>query len=214
MKPNLSVLSKTATRILCALSASAALLVVVGCGDGGGDGAEDTGSILLVSVTSLDRNVDIAPDDTDNDGVIDNPLTDTTISMSFTNRSVVPDVERPATDTTATSDTDTFLRVVSYRIDYSTSDPTAPQLQSREFFTTFWNGLVDAEETVERGDIMLVALATVAEFNQKVAAGAVPTDAVPEYVAHYTFSAETARFSETQTAEANVSFSFADFLPE
>jgi len=214
MDLNLQALWKWARR-LCALVAVVSLITAMGCGEGAGGGAEDTGSILLIRVTSIDRNVDIAPDDTTvpPDGVIDHFLSDQTISMSFTNRSVVPGIARPGTTTEAKTDTDTFIRVVSYTIDYSTSDPTAPALESREFFTEFWDGLVSPEEAVERNDIMLVPLATIYEFDDKVFSGAVPTDAVPEYVAHYTFHAETARFGESMTAEASVSFSFGDFVP-
>jgi len=125
----------------------------------------------------------------------------------------VPSIERPGTSTEATSDTDTFLKINSYRIDYSTLDPTAPVLNSREFFTQLWDGLVAPEEAQERSDIMLVSLATVAEFNEKVAAGAIPTDSVPEYVAKYTFYVENVPFGEEQTVEFSVSFSFGNFIP-
>ncbi len=200
------------------MAASCVLIAGGGCGEGGGNGAEDTGSILLISVTSSSqsgttRNVDIQADIDPNTGQADQPIHDALVGMSFTNRSVVPDVARPGDDTVATSDTDTLLRITGYRIDYINHDPNAPQLDSQSFGGTFWLGLIGPEETLERTDIVLVPLATIEEFNAKVAAGAVPTTAFPEYTAHYTFFAETARFNETQTAQVDVSFNMGNFLP-
>lgn len=199
-------------RVVASVAILAVIAPLIGCGQGVG---ENTGSILLINVKSIDRNVDTFPDDTSDppDGTIDHYLTDRTITMTFTNRSAVPDIERPGTDTTATSDTDTILTVESYRIDYTTDDPTAPALESREYSTEFWNGLVTAEELVERSDIMLASLATVGEYNDKVVGGAIPTDVVPEYVAHYTFRYKNARFEEWDTEELDVSFSIGDFIP-
>ena len=201
---------------MCVSVAVVTLLTAMGCGDGAGNGAEDTGSIMLVSVTSIDRNVDIAPDwDKTSDPQTDppdNPLHDQLISMSFTNRSVVPGIDKPTTSTDATTDTDTFLQVVSYTIDYSTSDPTAPPLQSRTYYTGFWDGLVTNEETVTRPDIILASLDTIYEYDAKAGPGALSV--VPEYVARYTFHIETSRFGETMTAKVSVSFSFGNFLPQ
>ncbi|HEX9592153.1 MAG TPA: hypothetical protein VGB12_02205 [bacterium] len=202
MKPNLRALSKTATNVLCPLFVIACLLPAIGCGDGGGDGAEDTGSILHASAVAADeggRNVDTTPDDTDDDGLIDNFLTDTQVTITFTNTSVVPE-----------QNTATTLRVESYTIDYSTTDPTAPPLSSRTFGANF---IVEPDQTVERGDILLVSLATVDEYNAGVAGGAVPTDDPTEYTAHYTFHVENVPFGESQTVTANVAFSVGNFLP-
>jgi hypothetical protein len=178
------------------------LVALAGCGEGGGDGSEDTGSMLLVSVAAADdfgRNVDTAPDDTDGDGLLDNLLTDTTVSISFVNRSVVPE-----------EDTATVLRVDSYTVAYTTPDPSAPPLSARTFDAAF---TVDPDQTVERGDILLVALATVDEYNAGVALGFIPTDDPTEYTAHYTFHVENVPFGESQTVTANVAFSVGDFLP-
>jgi len=204
MKPNLRALYREAAKVLGTLLAMVVVLATIGCGDGGGDGAEDTGSILHASAVAADeggRNVDTTPDDTTNppDGVFDNLLSDTTVTITFTNRSVVPE-----------QDTATTLRVESYTIDYSTNDPTAPALSSRTFGANF---IVDPDQSVERGDILLVALATVDEYNAGVAGGAVPTDDPTEYTAHYTFHVENVPFGESQTVTANVAFSLGDFIP-
>lgn len=202
MKPNLRAPSKVATNVLCALFVIACLLPAIGCGDGGGDGAEDTGSVLHVSAVAADtggRNVDTTPDDTNGDGVIDNFLTDTLVTITFTNSSVVPE-----------QDTATTLRVESYTIDYFTNDPTAPALSSRTFPLTF---VIEPDQSIDRADILLVALATVDEFDAGVAGGAVPTDDPTEYTAHYTFHVKNVPFDEDQTVTANVAFSFGNFLP-
>jgi len=205
MNPNLRALYREATKVLGTLLAMAVVLATIGCGDGGGDGAEDTGSILHASAVAAGadagRNVDTTPDDTDNppDGFLDNLLSDTTVTITFTNTSVVPE-----------QDTATTLRVESYTIDYSTNDPTAPALSSRTFGANF---IVEPDQSVERGDILLAALATVYEYNAGVAGGAVPTDDPTEYTAHYTFHVENVPFGESQTVTVNVAFSIGDFIP-
>ncbi len=200
MKPNLRALSKVAANVLYALLLIISLVPVIGCGDSAQDGVEDTGSVLHVSAVAADeggRNVDVAPDDLNNDGVLDgtdNLLTDTSVTITFTNTSLVPDLVNATT-----------LTVTSYTIDYSTSDPTAPLLSSRTFLASF---VIEPDQVVERADILLVVLATVDEFN----AGPFPTEFPTEYIAHYTFHVEN-DFGETQTAKASVAFSFGDFLP-
>lgn len=204
MKSNLRAPCREAAKVLGTLLAMVVVLATIGCGDGGGDGAEDTGSILHASVVTGGeggRNVDTTPDDTSNppDGVIDHFLTDTTVTITFTNASVVPE-----------QDTATTLRVESYTIDYLTNDPTAPELRSRTFETNF---IVEPNKSVERGDILLVALATVDEYNDSVAGGAVPTNDPTEYTAHYTFHVKNVPFNEFQTVTVNVSFSVGNFIP-
>jgi len=207
-----------AVRALVALTTACVLIAPVGCGDGGGNGAEDTGSILLVSVkpetqSGTSRNVDIKADIDPVTGGPDQPIHDALVGMTFTNRSVVPNIIRPGRDTVSTSDTDTLLRITGYRIDYVRHDLNAPELSSQTVGATFWLGLIGPEETLERNDVLLVPLTTIEEFNQKVAAGAVPSTGFPEYTAHYTFFAETARFNESQTSEVDVSFNMGNFLP-
>jgi len=227
MKPNLRALSKTATNVLCALSVVASLLPVIGCGDVSEDGVEDTGTYVLVSVVAADdfgRNVDVAEDDENGDCVLDHNLSDTTVSVTFTSRSVVPD---PPTVTT--------LRVESYTIDYSTDDPLGPSLESRVFPTDF---VIEPNQTVTRADLLLVGLATVDEFSfaigldQRVENRAdpdptseegaeicevvnytsfLPADFPTEYTAHYTFHAVNVPFGESMTFTADVNFSFGFF---
>jgi hypothetical protein len=202
MKPNLRAEFREAAKVLGTLLAMVVLLVPIGCGDGGGDGAEDTGSILHASAVAADeggRNVDIASDDTNNNGVPDagdNLIADTLVTFTFTNVSVVPD-----------QDTATTLRIESYTIDYLTIDPAAPALDSRSFGINF---VIDPDTSVERADILLVALDTVEELNDK---GPPPQGETFEYTAHFTFHGRNVPFDQAFTATANVAFSFGDFLP-
>ncbi len=199
MKPNLRALYRVAAKVLGTLLAMVVVLATIGCGDGGGDGAEDTGSILHASAVAADeggRNVDIAADDTNNDGTFDNLITDTSVTITFTNTSVVPD-----------QDTATTLRIESYTVDYSTVDPAAPALDSRTFGINF---VIEPETSVERGDILLVALDTVEELNAK---GPPPQGETFEYTAHFTFHGENVPFGQSFTTTANVAFSVGDFIP-
>jgi len=175
--------------------------VVVGCGDGGGSGSEDTGTTIKASVSWPDphtRNIDIAPDDTDNDGVIDVFLTDNNVTVDFVSTDVTPGV-----------DTATDIRVEWYDIDYVPSDNnrSAPVLKSQEVHHTF---VIPAHETVTRGDILVVHLATKGEFLTKLTT--TPEQDPPEYTAHYTFHMRNIPFNQSMTVTMDVPISFSNFV--
>ncbi|NCS74538.1 MAG: hypothetical protein GW783_10490, partial [Deltaproteobacteria bacterium] len=67
-----------------AVIAVASLLCLAGCGSGGGDGAEDTGSLVTITQQS-------GATQTVNVDVVGDALTDAKLSLTFKNESVVPE---------------------------------------------------------------------------------------------------------------------------
>jgi hypothetical protein len=208
MKPNLRALSKAATNVLSVVFAIAALLALPGCGDGGGDGAEDTGTIIEASVSWPDpqtRNIDIAADFTDDeDPGNDLLLSDKGVTVDFVSSSVVPPDPTSTDATPAAVD----VRVENYTIEYfsSPNNPSAPALATQRFDHTF---VIPADQSVSRGDIVVVALATAYEFADELAT----SEQWPaEYTAHYTFYMENIPFGESMTVTLDVPISFSDFV--
>jgi hypothetical protein len=209
MKPNLRAPSRAATNVLCALFAVVAVFAVAGCGDGGGDGAEDTGTIIQASVSWPDpqtRNIDIAADFTqDDDPDNDVFLSDDGVTVDFVSTSVVP----PDPNTGELTEPAVDVRVESYTIEYfpSPNNPSAPALAIQRFDHTF---VIPADGTVSRGDIIVVALTTADEYAHEFTG--TPLDPPDEYTAHYTFYMESIPFGESMTVTVDVPISFADFV--
>lgn len=169
------------------------LICLAGCGSGGGDGAEDTGSLVTISEQSgavQTVNVDVASSDTAN------PITDAKISVTFTNESVVPD---------ATPSTATTLVLYGCSVSYTSTDPVAPELDPADCSTDLTlppDGSVDA-------DILLMPLATIVQFY--TAFTSLP-DYPVEYQAHYTFDFRNVPFDQHQTVRPSpIRFSMGDF---
>jgi hypothetical protein len=208
MKPNLRALYREAAKVLGTLLAMVVVIATIGCGDGGGDGAEDTGTLIEASVSWPDpqtRNIDISPDDTDNDGTLDVFLTDKDVTIEFVNKPVVPP---DPTGGSKPVPSPTDVQVQSYTIEYfpAPNNLSAPALITQQFNHTF---VIRANATVSRGDILVVALASVSEFVQKLAAA---EQNPPEYTAHYTFHMENLPFNQSMTVTLDVPISFADFI--
>jgi len=201
MKREIWRLFHPAMRLCAVVCVAAVSFVVVGCGDGGGGGSEDTGTTIEASVSWPDpqtRNIDISPDDTDNDGVIDVFLTDNNVTVDFVSTDVTPGV-----------DTATDVRVEWYSIDYvpSPNNPSAPVLASQEIHHTF---VIPAHETVNRGDILVVHLATKGEFLANLTT--TPEQDPPEYTAHYKFHMRNIPFDKAMWVTMDVPISFAYFV--
>ena len=167
------------------------LVSLASCGSGGGDGAEDTGSLVTISETSGATNtvnVDVASTDTTD------PVTDASISLTFTNESVVPD------QTTATT-----LVLYQCSVSYTSNDLSAPALEPADcsFALT-----LEVDSSVD-ADVLLVPIATIAQFDNSLTT--LPDHPV-EYEAHYTFEFRNVPFDQSQIVRPSpIRFSMADF---
>lgn len=170
-----------------------AVLGLTACGTGGGDGAEDTGSLVTVTQQSGATqmvNVDVASSDPAN------PITDAKISVTFTNESVVPD---------ATPSTSTELVLYSCTVSYTSNDPVAPQLHAANCTTEL---TLPADSSVDM-DLLLMPLVTIVQFDDALTA--LPDHPV-EYEAHYTFEFRNVPFDQSQTVRPSpIRFSMGDF---
>ena len=170
-----------------AVIAVASLLCLAGCGSGGGDGAEDTGSLVTITQQS-------GATQTVNVDVVGDALTDAKLSLTFKNESVVPE---GATATT--------LVLYECTVSYRSEDPVAPRLDPAgcSFALT-----VEPDSSVD-ADVVLVPLGTIGQF---VSGTSLPDHPV-EYDASYTFKFRNTPFDQGQTVDSSpIRFSMADFV--
>ncbi len=168
-----------------------AVFSLAGCGSGGGDGAEDTGSLVTITQQSGSTqtvNVDVSSTDATD------PVTDANLSLSFTNESVVPD-----------GNTATELVLYSCSVSYTSNDPVAPPLDPAVCSTE----LTLAPDSTVDTDVLLVPIAVIVQFLNGLTA--LPDHPV-EYEAHYTFEFRNVPFDQSQTVRPSpIRFSMADF---
>ena len=170
-----------------AVIAVASLLCLAGCGSGGGDGAEDTGSLVTITQQS-------GATQTVNVDVVGDALTDAKLSLTFKNESVVPE---GATATT--------LVLYECTVSYTSKDPVAPRLNPAgcSFALT-----VEPDSSVD-ADVLLVPLEAIGQF----VSGTPLPDHPVEYDASYTFKFRNTPFDQGQTVDSSpIRFSMADFV--
>jgi len=170
-----------------AVIAVASLLCLAGCGSGGGDGAEDTGSLVTITQQS-------GATQTVNVDVVGDALTDAKLSLTFKNESVVPE---GATATT--------LVLYECTVSYRSEDPVAPGLDPAgcSFALT-----VEPDSSVD-ADVLLVPLEAIGQF----VSGTPLPDHPVEYDASYTFKFRNTPFDQGQTVDSSpIRFSMADFV--
>ena len=170
-----------------AVIAVASLLCLAGCGSGGGDGAEDTGSLVTITQQS-------GATQTVNVDVVGDALTDAKLSLTFKNESVVPE---GATATT--------LVLYECTVSYRSEDPVAPRLDPAgcSFALT-----VEPDSSVD-ADVLLVPLEAIGQF----VSGTPLPDHPVEYDASYTFKFRNTPFDQGQTVDSSpIRFSMADFV--
>jgi len=167
---------------------------LAGCGTGGGDGSEDTGSLVTITQQSGSTqavNVDVASSDPTA------PITDASISVTFNNESGVPD---------ATTSTATELVLYSCSVSYTSNDPVAPALDPADCSSEL---TLPPDSSVDT-DLLLMPIATIVQF-----ANAFVTlpDHPVAYEAHYTFEFRNVPFDQSQTVRSSpIRFSMADFV--
>jgi len=170
-----------------AVIAVVSLLCLAGCGSGGGDGAEDTGSLVTITQQS-------GATQTVNVDVVGDALTDAKLSLTFKNESVVPE---GATATT--------LVLYECTVSYTSKDPVAPRLNPAgcSFALT-----VEPDSSVD-ADVLLVPLEAIGQF----VSGTPLPDHPVEYDASYTFKFRNTPFDQGQTVDSSpIRFSMADFV--
>jgi len=170
-----------------AVIAVVSLLCLAGCGSGGGDGAEDTGSLVTITQQS-------GATQTVNVDVVGDALTDAKLSLTFKNESVVPE---GATATT--------LVLYECTVSYTSKDPVAPRLNPAgcSFALT-----VEPDSSVD-ADVLLVHLEAIGQF----VSGTPLPDHPVEYDASYTFKFRNTPFDQGQTVHSSsIRFSMADFV--
>ena len=170
-----------------AVIAVVSLLCLAGCGSGGGDGAEDTGSLVTITQQS-------GATQTVNVDVVGDALTDAKLSLTFKNESVVPE---GATATT--------LVLYECTVSYTSKDPVAPRLDPAgcSFALT-----VEPDSSVD-ADVLLVPLEAIGQF----VSGTPLPDHPVEYDASYTFKFRNTPFDQGQTVDSSpIRFSMADFV--
>jgi len=170
-----------------AVIAVVSLLCLAGCGSGGGDGAEDTGSLVTITQQS-------GATQTVNVDVVGDALTDAKLSLTFKNESVVPE---GATATT--------LVLYECTVSYRSEDPVAPGLDPAgcSFALT-----VEPDSSVD-ADVLLVPLEAIGQF----VSGTPLPDHPVEYDASYTFKFRNTPFDQGQTVDSSpIRFSMADFV--
>ena len=171
-----------------AVIAVASLLCLAGCGSGGGDGAEDTGSLVTITQQS-------GATQTVNVDVVGDALTDAKLSLTFKNESVVPE---GATATT--------LVLYECTVSYTSKDPVAPPLDPADCSLA----LTVAPDSSVDADVVLVPLGTIGQF---VGTPASLPDHPVEYDARYTFKFRNTPFDQGQTVDSSsIRFSMADFV--
>ncbi|MGD2062064.1 MAG: hypothetical protein PVF51_00620 [Nitrospirota bacterium] len=194
MKPNLRAPSRAATNVLCTLFVTVCLFSAIGCGDGGGDGAEDTGSIVVVSGAGTDTqiiDVDVAPDDMDGDGVItnaDNLITSFLLRFSFENISGTPD-----------QDTATRLRLDSCTVVYEPLDAISPVLDPADCLTL---PVEIAPGATHETNIIVVPIERINDVNPGLGQD---FDEILSYQTTITFGFENVPFDKSQTRTVRLS---------
>jgi len=167
------------------------LLPLAGCGVGGGDGAEDTGSLITItqqSGSSQSVNVDVATNDPSES------LSDAQVSLTFSNESVVPEAS-------------TATEVVLYEctVTYTSSDPIAPELDAADCSFS----LTLAPDSSVDADVLLMPLEQIVQF---ASAFSTLPDHPVEYEAHYSFEFRNVPFDQHQTVNSSpIRFSMANF---